>query len=477
MNDRFNAHLIMLLFIFLVLQGCNKDFDMTLSAAYRKSVPQNVQMLDHTSKTLTITWDFIPEATSYVVQLLAAPDDEMPLSSYIARNEDYYEFSNLDPRKSYYSRVRANFPNAASSDWVYVNDKNGVAKMIPLYGMVATDFEIPYFKMIDSTSSTITAEWSFTGFENTDAETNDSYTLELYDDDQGKDLHISWENLTGLFATSTASTPKPLRFTFSGLSPAKRYYLKVRNNTQHLESGLKQISTLPKLPDVNPAPKQAGDIVLSQDFSKLIHGGDIFHKAAGYTVSTAAGRGAWAPATGTNPVNADLGQAPCDLNTEFNVFDGGNVSKEYTKGAGLENWGKQGNTSTRPGYIKIGGNNAPGALYTPLLNSLSSSANIVIKFKAGVYSEAAKSFCDKILVQAVEKAAFDAKGNITNAKELRIVQSASVDITAAKDNFKEYAVTFNNISPDARIVFLSDPADVGVNKTRFLLDDITVTIQ
>ena len=143
----------------------------------------------------------------------------------------------------------------------------------------------------------------------------------------------------------------------------------------------------------------------------------------------------------------------------------------------MENWGKQGNTSTRPGYIKIGGNNAPGALYTPLLNSLSSSANIVIKFKAGVYSEAAKSFCDKILVQAVEKAAFDAKGNITNAKELRIVQSASVDITAAKDNFKEYAVTFNNISPDARIVFLSDPADVGVNKTRFLLDDITVTIQ
>jgi hypothetical protein len=468
---------MMLPCIFLILQGCHKNFDMTPSDAYRQSVPQNVQLLDNTKKTLTIAWDFIPEATSYVVQLLASPTDEMPLFSYIAKNEDYYEFSNLEPRQSYYGRVRANFPNSATSDWVYVNYKNGIAKLIPLYGMVESSFEIPYFKVIDSTSSTITAEWSFTGFENVDAETGDSYSLELYNDDQGKDLHLSWENLTGLFASSTASTPKPLRFTFSGLSPDRQYYLKVRNNTQHLESGLKKIGTLPALPPTNASPKQTGDIVLSQDFSKFIHGGDIFHKAAGYSVSTATGRGAWQPATGANPVNATLGQAPCDLNTEFNVFDGGNVSAAYTKSAGMENWGKQGNTSTRPGYIKIGGNKASGSLYTPLLNNLSSTTNIVIKFKAGVYSEAQKSFCDKILVQAVEQAAFDAKGNITNAKDVSILQSSGVDISAAKENFKEYTVTFNNVSQNTRIVFSSDPADVSANKTRFLLDDIIIRIQ
>lgn len=474
---RFSSLLVMLPCIFLILSGCHKDFDMTPSDAYRSSVPQNVQLLDHTNKTLTIAWDFIPEATSYMVQLLASPTDEMPLHSYIAKEEDYYEFSNLEPRKSYYSRVRANFPNSATSDWVYVNYQDGIAKMIPLYGMVENSFEIPYFKVIDSTSSTITAEWSFTAFENPDTETGDSYTLALYNDDQGKNLHISWENLTGLFSPSTASTPKPLRFTFSGLSPDKQYYLKVTNNTQHLESGLKKISTLPAGPQATTGPRQTGDIVLSQDFSKFIHGGDILHKAAGYTVSTAAGRGAWEPAAGANPVNTSLGQAPCDLNTEFNVFDGGNVSAVYTKGAGMEHWGKQGNTSTRPGYIKIGGNNGLGALYTPLLNNLTSATSVVIKFKAAVYAEAQKNFCDNILVQAVEEAVFNAKGSITNAKDVTIAQSALVDISAAKETFKEYTVTFNNISPDARIVFSSDPAAVSSNKTRFLLDDIIIEVQ
>lgn len=477
MNFRFPSLIMMLPCIFLIFSGCNRNFDMTPSDAYRQSVPQNVQLLDNTNKTLTIAWDFIPGATSYVVQLLASPTDDMPLFSYITQNEDYYEFSQLEPRRSYYARVRANFPNSATSDWVYVNYKNDIAKLIPLYGKVESTFEIPYIKVIDSTSSTITAEWSFTGFENPDEETGDAYTLELYEDAQGKNLYISWENLTGLFSPATAATPKPLRFTFSGLSPDKPYYLKVKNNTQRLESGLKRIGTLPALPLINASPKQSGDLVLSQDFSKFIHGGDIFRLAAGYSVSTATGRGNWQPATGANPVNATLGQAPCDLNAEFNVFDGGSVSAAYTKAAGMENWGKQGNTSTRPGYIKIGGNKAAGSLYTPLLNNLSSKTNIVIKFKAGVYSEAQKSFCDKILVQAVEKAVFDAKGNITNAKDISVLQSDPVDISAAKENFKEYTVTFNNVSQDTRIVFSSDPADVSTNKTRFLLDDIIIRVQ
>lgn len=143
----------------------------------------------------------------------------------------------------------------------------------------------------------------------------------------------------------------------------------------------------------------------------------------------------------------------------------------------MENWGKKGNTSTRPGYIKIGGNKGYAALYTPLLNNLPSAKTVVVKFKAGVYSEGEKSFCDNILVQAVENAAFDAKGNITNDTSVSVIQSASVDISAAKENFGEYTVTFNNVSPNARIVFSSDPAAVSDNKTRFLLDNIVIAIQ
>lgn len=465
--------------ILLVLaQACRKEYDMKISDKYRKSVPLNVQLLDYTSKSLTIAWDFMPEATSYTVQLLGSPDDEMPLHAYVARTEDYYEFSGLEPRKGYYARVRANFPYSATSEWVYVMyQENQPAKLIPLYGLVAPDFEIPYFRILDSTSSTITAEWSFTGFESQDTEISDTYSLFLYEDEAGNNLHISWENVSGLFAASTAATPKPLRFTFTGLTPNKTYYLKVKNLTKNLESGLKKVQTTAAIPQAAANPTASGDIVLSQDFSRFIHGGDIVFKAAGYTVGTAAGRSTWQPASGPNPVDATRGQAPCDLNTEFNVFDGGNVTAAYTQGVGMENWGKQGNTSTRPGYIKIGGGSALGALYTPELSKLNSNANLVIRFKASVYTEATKAYCDRILVRAVTNATFDAKGNITNAGSVTELQSTNVTIADAIGFFKEYTVTFSNIPPNARIVFSSEPADVSANKTRFLLDDVVVAIQ
>src|SRR5690606_31080032 len=128
---------------------------------------------------------------------------------------------------------------------------------------------------IYSSTSTITAEWSFTGFEDQDAEISDSYSLFLYSDAEGSDLVISWEDVKGLFAASTTSSPKPLRFTFTGLQPDKSYYLKVLNLTKDLESNLQELNTTPALPSAVPNPQNSGDVVLSQDFSKFLHGGDI----------------------------------------------------------------------------------------------------------------------------------------------------------------------------------------------------------
>lgn len=461
----------------LSIQGCNKAYDVKISDKYLSNVPQNVQLLDHTNKTLTISWDYIQGATSYVVQLLDASDSDNPLYSFVTHNVDYYIFSSLEPRKSYYARVRANFKNSATSSWVYVTLNDSAAKIIPIYGMVAQDFEIPYFKIIDSTASTITAAWSFTGFDDPDAEIEDSYSLYLYNDAEGKDLAISWEDISGLFAASTSSSPKPMRFTFSGLQPEKSYYLKVVDVTTAESSNLRKINTTSAIAPAVPNAQKAGDVVLSQDFSKFVHGGDIFYKAAGYTVGSAAGRAAWSQASGANPVDESLGQNTCNLNTEFNVFDGGNVTSEYTKGAGMEGWGKLGNTSTRPGYIKIGGGSAVGALYTPELSNLAAPSNITVKFNAGVYSEGNTRFCDQILIQVVKGATFNAKGAITNSGTVEVVAEKLVNIQEATSQFKAFSVDFSNVSKDSRVVFSSNPEDVAVNKTRFLLDDVKVQIK
>jgi len=474
-NLLFNA-LITIGFLCLI-QGCKKDYDVQISDKHRSDIPQGVQLLDHTSKTLTVAWDYIDGATSYVVQLLATPDSENPLYSYVTHTEDYYIFSNLEPRKSYYARVRANFANSATSDWSYVTLNDQTAKIIPIYGMVDQSFEIPYFKIIDSSSSTITAEWSFTGFDNPDSELGDTYAIYLYNDAEGKDLEISWEELSGLFATSTSASPKPLRFTFSGLTPDKNYYLKVVDKTTEQESPLRKTGTTPAIAAAVTNAQKSGDIALSQDFSKFVHGGDILFKAAGYTVGSAAGRASWSRASGANPVDEQLGQAPCNLTTEFNVFDGGNVTPEYTKGAGMEGWGKQGNTSTRPGYIKIGGSNALAALYTPELSNLAATSDLTVSFKAGVYNEGGIDYCDQILVQAVRGAEFNAKGAISNSDKVDVLAAELVNIQEAKEGFKSFSVDLKNIPKDARIVFSSDPAGVAGNKTRFLLDDVKVQIK
>jgi len=479
MNRSINSFLclVALVMFYGLFTSCNKPYDVSISDAHANDVPLNVQLLDHTSQTLTIAWDYIDGATSYVVQLLDSAESNNPIDSYVTHSTDYYIFSSLSSRKAYYARVRANFTNSATSDWVYVTLDGQTAKIIPAYGAVSPDFEIPYFKIIDTSSSTITAAWSFTGFDALDSEMDDAYSIYLYSDANAQNLVISWEDLTGLFAASTSSTPKPMRFTFSGLNPSTTYYLKVVDETSSLESTIKAVHTTAAIAAASTAPAKSGDVVLSEDFSKFIHGGDILFNAAGYTVGTA-GRGSYSPASGANPVDADMGQATCTPSTEFNVFDGGSVTTDYTNGVGMEGWGKSGNTSTKPGYIKMGGNKGLASLYTPELSSLSQSASLSISFKVGVYAEYGTPYTGNVLVQAVRGAAFSDKGAVSNASSVEVLASQIVDIDqATQETFKSYSVNFDNIPKDARIVISSDPDDLAANKTRFLLDDIKVTIQ
>ena len=469
--------MLLLLVCVSALSSCEDKGEITITNKFAEDVPGNVQLLGYTSKSITVAWDFNENATSYTVQLLTSPDSDNPAYTYTTATEDYFEFGNLNARTSYYARVRANFPYSETSKWVYIMNDNSRARIIPAYGVVDDDFEITYIKLVNASSSTVTAEWSFTDFLDMDSEINNQFTLELYKDAACTDLYISWENISGLFTVSTVSLPRPLRFTFSGLDANTEYYLKIKDETNKMESNVFKVKTLAAIAAPGGNPSKADDILLSQDFSKFIHGGDILYSAAGYTVSTALGRGTWAPATGANPVKADLGQNVCNLTTEFNVFDGGSVAVPYTVGTGMENWGKNGNTSTRPGYIKIGGSGAVAALYTPKLSQIGSFTSVTVSIKAAVYSEGANNYCDNIKIEAIEGAAFSAKGAISNLSSITVKDSKTVNIAGSLHKFDEYSVTLNNITPETRIAISSDPAGVSGNKTRFLLDDVIVKIK
>src|SRR5690606_37803686 len=196
-------------------------------------------------------------------------------------------------------------------------------------------------------------------------------------------------------------------------------------------------------------PSAVGDVVIAQDFSRFIHGGDLLYKAATYTVASGTGRSQWQPATGINPVNAIPGQATCNQTVEFHAFTGGTAA--YTEGVGMKDWGSSGNTSTRSGYIKMGGGGGGiGILYTALLSKLSGNANITVSFKAAVYSEGNNRYGEDVLVYVAEGALFGANGVITNASSVVKKGETVVDIADAIGEFKECSVTFTNVSPNSR---------------------------
>ena len=458
------------------LTAC-KDDGVEISDAYKSKTPKNVKLLEYGNKSLTICWDFIRGATSYTVQLVDG--DMNPVSEALCMTTadiDYHEFTDLPTDRIYYGRVRANYPYSATSDWVYVTEHDKPAMLMASVGILDLD---PQLKLHAASGSTLTFEWSYTDDKATDAAR--SYNVELFRDEACTDLYVSWladgklSSGKGIF-TALAGYPV-VRYTFSGLDPETTYYARITNlsfgNIQTPVVAGTTTQAGPKAAANNPA--KAGDIVLAQDFSAFIHGGDIVNSAAGYNaVSGTDFRKTWEKATGENP-QADGDRPLCNWATEFHIHTGG-TSAEYVEALGMKGWGSSGNTSTRPGYIKCGGGGGGiGILYTPQLAALPANTTVKVSFSASAYAEGENVYGSDIVVEAVEGAEFGSN-NVVSKKGTAFV-SKTVDISSAVGRFETYTVTLDGLTPASRIAFSSNPAQAGANKTRFLLDDIVVTYE
>ena len=458
------------------LTAC-KDDGVEISDAYKSKTPKNVKLLEYGNKSLTICWNFVRGATSYTVQLVDG--DMNPVSEALCMTTadiDYHEFTDLPTDRIYYGRVRANYPYSATSDWVYVTEHDKPAMLMASVGILDLD---PQLKLHAASGSTLTFEWSYTDDKATDAAR--SYNVELFRDEACTDLYVSWladgklSSGKGIF-TALAGYPV-VRYTFSGLDPETTYYARITNlSFANIQTPVVAGTTTqagPKAAANNPA--KAGDIVLAQDFSAFIHGGDIVNSAAGYNaVSGTDFRKTWEKAEGVNP-QADGDRPLCNWATEFHIHTGG-TSAEYVEALGMKGWGSSGNTSTRPGYIKCGGGSGGiGILYTPQLTDLPANTTVKVSFSASAYAEGENVYGSDIVVEAVEGAEFGSN-NVVSKKGTAFV-SKTVDISSAVGRFETYTVTLEGLTPASRIAFSSNPAQAGANKTRFLLDDIVVTCE
>ena len=458
------------------LTAC-KDDGVEISDAYKSKTPKNVKLLEYGNKSLTICWDFVRGATSYTVQLVDG--DMNPVSEALCMTTadiDYHEFTDLPTDRIYYGRVRANYPYSATSDWVYVTEHDKPAMLMASVGILDLD---PQLKLHAASGSTLTFEWSYTDDKATDAAR--SYNVELFRDEACTDLYVSWladgklSSGKGIF-TALAGYPV-VRYTFSGLDPETTYYARITNlSFADIQTPVVAGTTAQAGPKAAAnTPAKAGDIVLAQDFSAFIHGGDIVNSAAGYNaVSGTDFRKTWEKAEGVNP-QADGDRPLCNWATEFHIHTGG-TSAEYVEALGMKGYGSSGNTSTRPGYIKCGGGSGGiGILYTPQLTALPANTTVKVSFSASAYAEGENVYGSDIIVEAVEGAEFGSN-NVVSKKGTAFV-SKTVDISSAVGRFETYTVTLEGLTPASRIAFSSNPAQAGANKTRFLLDDIVVTCE
>ena len=458
------------------LTAC-KDDGVEISDAYKSKTPKNVKLLEYGNKSLTICWDFVRGATSYTVQLVDG--DMNPVSEALCMTTadiDYHEFTDLPTDRIYYGRVRANYPYSATSDWVSVTEHDKPAMLMASVGILDLD---PQLKLHAASGSTLTFEWSYTDDKATDAAR--SYNVELFRDEACTDLYVSWladgklSSGKGIF-TALAGYPV-VRYTFSGLDPETTYYARITNlSFADIQTPVVAGTTAQAGPKAAAnTPAKAGDIVLAQDFSAFIHGGDIVNSAAGYNaVSGTDFRKTWEKAEGVNP-QADGDRPLCNWATEFHIHTGG-TSAEYVEALGMKGWGSSGNTSTRPGYIKCGGGSGGiGILYTPQLTALPANTTVKVSFSASAYAEGENVYGSDIVVEAVEGAEFGSN-NVVSKKGTAFV-SKTVDISSAVGRFETYTVTLEGLTPASRIAFSSNPAQAGANKTRFLLDDIVVTCE
>ncbi len=126
-------------FLLLTLFSCDEKEDDI--GGFTDKLPENVHMSDHSTSSITASWDRVEGATSYTAQLLDAKESDSPIDGYTT-SYDHYRFSGLEETHGYYVRVRANV-NFDTGDWVYIMDGDERARIMPKYGFVDENFEEP----------------------------------------------------------------------------------------------------------------------------------------------------------------------------------------------------------------------------------------------------------------------------------------------------------------------------------------------
>lgn len=416
----------------------------------------------------------------------------------------------LKAGNSYYLAIAAGeyVGVTAKVDGVMVNQKKetftAVNGKIYDLGLLGAEADI-YAAMVWNTDTTITVGWTTqrsnveyiaqvepSSAANYAADITKEYKVALYSDAACSNLVVSASPIkTNMVDNEELYNEKtaPPRFIFTNLTPNTTYYAVIENLTDGTTT-LKplQVATAQSVVNTSAVVKsnaKAGDLILFENFGKIIYAGDMTSRGAGLSRSD---RGSLTSYSGADCKGAitvsSKGYYMVGSGVEIGLFS---TLKGLLDDMGLQDWGwiggksgaNGGSVCARPGYVKIGTTANRAFICTPTLTAIPANklATVEVVFKAAAYGSTSTSTVNEaeryMAVKALSKATADSSLAITYST---VVSGQNITLLSEKlSDWREYKVTLTDVSSDCSIAL---GGALGATTTnRMLLDDVRIYVK
>ncbi len=496
--------------IFL-FNSCQKDPSYGLDVKLKGPDIVEYDSQNSTDTDLSIYWNGKSAensgAVSFTVELLKTSlgIDVNPLKQVVLVSDqvnDAAVFSGLKEGQKFYVRARANYPKARFSDWTYIMSGDTAAVVKVGTGVVDESIDVmqrPSAKLCWASTRQLALNYSTTAFSDRSIDVSYDFKVELYKDEQCKDLQVALDLPASLHSRNFVKNPDYFPgFVFSGLTPATDYWCKVtcyNSEKGNPVSNVLKFTTLKEdkvlISDLQKGTANPGDVILRENFDELSWGGDMVNLCAGISRKDRSKQTAFSSPFGDrtgsnaitlNEVDGDFNY--CKYHNEYGLFNSVGVS---TRATSLAEWGQlhedskatKGTLCVRPGMVKMGAGSRLGILITPELSSLKGTATVKVKFRACNYNEEAKGIYD-----TPTKALFVVDGVTVNPKTnyadkyYDYVKNRETVFDMDHDDYgwHDYEFELSGVKPTSRIGIGGTRSVNDTGQNRFFLDWLSIEV-
>ncbi|MDD6365162.1 MAG: fibronectin type III domain-containing protein [Bacteroidales bacterium] len=334
-------------------------------------------------------------------------------------------------------------------------------------------------KLVAASSSTLTFNWSPSGYSDSAADIAIPYSFALYKDAACSEQFVQFISPASLGAWSERIPA----FTFTGLEPNTSYWFKAVREDFGPDDETLQTSNVVEAKTAEftitavPESAKVGDVILSEDFSEMLWSGDGVIGAMGHVNVPSFKSG---NKLSTYPGQALGGGRDVNVVTFIPYWDESRLFGAMAPAVAqsrLRDWmeineGSSSLVCMRPGYLKLGAEKYIGTLVTPALSCLEEGkyCDLEVSFKAARYDNDPTQIC-------LSGVSGTENGNVLT--EPAYGTSARTRLSD-EAGWHEYKVTVRDVQKGERIAIGMDRTSsgtvAGATQMRMYIDEICVKL-